>query len=227
MAIGSLALRTWLRYFVPLAILSAILHLPVLRFAWKLEVPKDIPAARSLLVTVWIVAGTAWIAQLVLVAAAAPAARSLAAKQPLTQWRALAGGFANMVRMALPIACVVAAIVVGGMALVVPGVMLLGLLALTAASTEPGLPAPLLDSVAIVRRHWRPVAIAMVAIVAIDLALAAIAYVALADPLPKKPSPKQLAEYRDIARAVTVGLAIVSPLAASVLAAIRVKATPG
>jgi hypothetical protein len=220
-----LALRTWLRYVLPLTIVSALVHIPVLRFAWKVELPKDAAAAKSLLVAVWLVAGTAWITQLVLVAAAAPAARSLAAGTPLAQWRALVAGLANVVRMVLPIGCVVAAVLVGGMALVVPGVLLLGLLALTAASTEPGLPAPLLDSVAVVRKHWRPVAIAMGAILVIDLALAALAYLVLADPLPKKPAPAQLAAYRDVARAVTVGLAILSPLAASVLAAIRVRAS--
>src|SRR5688572_28348601 len=102
-----LALRTWARYVVPLTLLSAVVHAPLLRYTMALDVPKDAAGAKQLLVVVWIVAATAWIAQLALVAAAAPVARSVAAGAPLSQWKALVHGFGNLVRMVVPVASAV------------------------------------------------------------------------------------------------------------------------
>jgi len=105
--------------------------------------------------------------------------RAIALHEPLGQANALGRGARNLVRALVPCAVALTAIALGGVALVVPGVLLLGLFALTGASdrlAEP-LPAALLDSVAVVRMHAKQVAIVVALMIAADLAIAAIANV--------------------------------------------------
>lgn len=226
MAILALALRTYVRYVVPLTMLSALVFAPLLGFVGNAPAPIDGAAARSLLVLTWIVTSTAWIAQLALVGAAAPAVRAVAGGEAVSQLRMLRRGGASLGRMIVPVGVAVAAILVGGLALVIPGVLLVGLLALTGASTEAGVPAPLVDSIAVVRKNIRVVALTLVAILVVDFAITGGAYLVLVEPLTKKPTPAQLDDARDLIRCVTLGLVVVSPLAAAVLAAIRVKRAP-
>ena len=217
------ALRTWVRYLVPFTALSALVFAPLLWFVARLPVPVDATHARTVFSLSWVIAGGAWFAQFTLVAAVAPAARAMANGEPLSQLRAFARGATNLLVMALPCAVAVIAIVIGGFALVVPGLALVVLLALTGASTEPGLPAPLLDSVAVSRANLRVVVIAVVAIVGADQAVSAIAYFALAQPLPAKPTFEQLAVARRAVRLISLALVAASPLAATVLATIRAR----
>ena len=94
----SLALRTWLRYFAPLTLLAAVTALPVIAITAKLMPTLDLPHARWRFAIGGVLVFAAWIAQMWLVAAAAPAVRSLARGTPLTQGRALADGAANLAR---------------------------------------------------------------------------------------------------------------------------------
>lgn len=220
-----LALRTLARYAAPLVLLSALVFAPLALHALRAEAPRDAAAATRLLVWSFAVAGTAWILQLVLVGAVAPAVRAVAAGERVSQLRVLGRGLLHGVRMALPIAVVGAAVFVGGLALVVPGLALLVLLSLTGASSEPGMPGPLLDSVAVARANLRPVATVVLVMLVVDVALAGGAYLVLAGSLPKKPTPEQLGAYRTVARVTALGLVAVSPLAATLLAAIRARAT--
>lgn len=217
-------LRSYGRYVVPFSLLAALVFAPVLWFAWRLPVPADAERAKALYGMAWTIAGGAWFGQFALVGAVAPAVRGAATGVRLSQLRALGCGVANFLTMALPCAVAVAAIAIGGLVLALPALALVVLLALTAASTAPGLPAPLLDSVAVVRGNLRTVAIAVVAIVAVDQAIAATAYLALARPVSAKPTFDQLAAARDVVRVVAIALVVASPLAATVLATIRVRA---
>jgi hypothetical protein len=115
------------------------------------------------------------------------------------------------------------AVALGGLALVLPGLVLLVLLSLTAASRERGVPGPLLDSVAAARRQLPAVALAVVALFAIDAAIGLIAYRACLTPLPAKPTPVQLAAVRNFVRAIVLALVVLSPLPATLLAAIHAR----
>jgi hypothetical protein len=225
-AIVGLALRTLGRYLLPLALLSAIVLSPIIWTMLRVPLPPHTAGARSLLVLAWVLAGSAFAFQLVLVAAAAPLARSLAAGRPLSQPDALVAGLVQLVRMLLPCALALVAIALGGLALVVPGLVLLVLLSLTGASTACGLPAPLVDSIAVARANLRAVVLAVAAIVVVDLAIALLAQLVLAAPIVKKMKPPQLATYRDLVRTVGIGVTLVSPLAACVLAAIHARRAP-
>lgn len=222
MSIGSLTLRAYLRYAAPLLVLAAVALVPTLAFALRQPVPADGDGVRALLRLAWILAATAWIPQLVLVAGAAPLVRALVAGQPLSQRRALADGVAALVRALVPCAIAIAAIVLGLVALVVPGLLLLALLALTGASDRLGVPPPaaLADSAAVVRAQWRTVVPIVALMIAGDLAVVAIAQgqLALFD-VAAKPAPIVLAHARDCVRAVAAVLVLGSPLAACALAA--------
>ncbi|HEX4449612.1 MAG TPA: hypothetical protein VH143_02025 [Kofleriaceae bacterium] len=169
----------------------------------------------------WIVAGVAWMVQLVLAGGAA----ALAREQPGRLPRAFVVGVAGTVRALVPCAIAIAAIVLGGAALVVPGIVLAVLLAFAGAAggaTPGALPSEVLDaSVAAARAHWRDAAVAVAAIVAADVAIAAIAQLVLVH----AGAPKlQLAQARDTTRVVVLAYAFASPFAASLLAAVYDKA---
>jgi hypothetical protein len=222
-----LALRA-LRYFVPFLVLSVIAYSPLLLWiVFRTSAPTDAAQAQSLLRLTWIVAALAWVPQFVLVGGVAPAVRALAAGAPLSQVGALGHGLVGFVRMLLPCLLVAVAAAVGSLALVVPGLALVVLLSLTGASTERGLPGPLLDSIAVVRSRLGLVTLVVVAIVVVDLAIAVAAQLIFAAPIPKKTVAKQLdailATYQVVLYVIAGGLVIVSPVVASVLAAIRVS----
>jgi len=167
-----LAARTFARYLVPLAIVTVVVLAPVVGLALRVRPPADLAGAQRMLRLAWILAGSAWAFQLVLVGAAAPLARALAAGAPVSQLRALGLALAGIVRGALPCLAAIGAVLVGGLALVVPGVALLVLFSVTGASRERGMPAPLVDSAAVVRAQLPVVAAIVAAMLAVDLALA-------------------------------------------------------
>jgi hypothetical protein len=223
----SLAVKTWLRYVIPLTLLAALATCPIAFIAHAIAPPTDLPHARIAIHIGWILAGTAWVFQLLLVAAAAPLVASVARDAPLSQVQALSAAARNLGRGFVPWAVAIAAILVGGVALAVPGVLLLGLVALTGASerlAEP-LPAPLADSISVVRAHAREVAIALAIIIAAGFAIALAAHLAILPALPKtKPPIAMLAPASTFVRVVALALIAGSAVPACVLAAIYQRA---
>ncbi len=210
------------RYAAPLTLLSLVVFAPLLWIAWHTPVPADVAAIRGIVKLAWLSLAYVGCAQLLLVGAAAAVVR----EPRLSQRRALAAGARQLVRAAAPVAIAIAAIIAGGLALAVPGLALLGLLSLTAASDEPGLPAPLLDSARIVARHWRRVAITLVAIGLCDFAIVFVCQrFAIVSPQKKAITAEDYLQVARVVRFASLGFALLSPLAAAALAAIRVSDT--
>jgi hypothetical protein len=204
---------------MPLTLLSAIALSPLLVLTARVHAPADAAAARPVIQLGWTLLAVAWLGQFLLVGGAAAMLTD-----PPSQLRAFTRGLLQLVRAVVP--CLVAALAValGSLALVVPGLLLLVLLSLTGASGERGLPAPLLDSIAAARRQLPAVALAVLALFALDAAIGLIAYHAFLAPLPAKPSPTQLAAARDFVRAIALALVVLSPLPATLLATLRARA---
>jgi hypothetical protein len=215
--VGS-AIRAWLGHIVPLTLLSAIALSPLLVLALRVHAPADAAAARPVIQLGWTVLAVAWLGQFLLVGG--PAAMLT---EPPSQLRAFTRGLLQLVRAVVP--CLVAglAVALGTLALVLPGLMLLVLLSLTAASRERGLPAPLLDSIAAARRQLPAVALAVLALLALDAVIGLVAYRVFLAPLPAKPTPTQLAAVRDFVRAIALTLVVLSPLPATLLATLRAR----
>jgi hypothetical protein len=213
-----IAVRTLVRYLVPIALVSFLVGAPILAIAFRSPWPRDLATANFALARAFTIAGTAWIATFLLVGAIAPLARSVAAGAPLSQPRALVASFANTVRTALPCLAASAAVLIGGLALVVPAFGLMVVLSLTGASTERGIPAPLADSVAMVRVQWKPVAAIVAVMFVVDVALVFAAWKLVAVPFGKKLKPAEWATYGNIARVVALGVVVTSPIFATLLA---------
>jgi hypothetical protein len=219
-AVLAAAVRTWLRYIVPLTGLSAIALAPVIAIALRARPPVHQADAIAMLFQGWKLAAAAWPCQLVLIggASAITGARR-------SQLGAFTGGVAQLARAIVPCVVAMVAIAIAGLALVIPGLVLLAMLSLTGASRERGIPAPLLDSIAVVRKHLRFVVLVVVAMIALDAAIAGVAQLQLvAIPVPKQPTAAQLAALRSFLRAIALVLVIASPLPATVLATIHARA---
>jgi hypothetical protein len=212
------AIRTWVRYLVPLTLVSAIALSPLIVLAARVHPPADATAARPVIQLGWTLLAVAWLGQLLHVGGAAAMLTD-----PPSQLRAFTRGLVQLVRAVVPCGVAALAVALGGLALVLPGLVLLVLLSLTAASRERGVPGPLLDSVAAARRQLPAVALAVVALFAIDAAIGLIAYRACLTPLPAKPTPVQLAAVRNFVRAIVLALVVLSPLPATLLAAIHAR----
>jgi hypothetical protein len=221
----ALALRTLARYVVPLAMTSVLVTAPLLAIAFRSPWPRNLPTANAALGRAFVLAAAAWMVTFLLVAAAAPLARSVAAGAPLSQPRALLAAFANTARLAVPCLAAIAAVVIGGLALVVPGLLLMVLLSLTGASEERGMPAPLVDSVAAVRARWRPVAAVVAIMIVVDIALVFVAWKLTAVPFAKKLTPAQWATFGNVARVTALGVLATAPIFATLLAAARARRT--
>jgi hypothetical protein len=221
----SLTLRTWVRYVVPLTLIAAIVMSAVAYTGYAAIPPNDVAQGRAQLHLGWELAATAWIFQFLLVAAAAPLVRSVARTQPLSQPRALLAAIRQVLYALVPVGMAVIAIGVGFVALVVPGVLLLGLLSLTAASERVGepLPAALEDSIAVVRAHAKEVALVVAIVIAADLALALAAHLILVPVLAKKATTAMLLPTRTFVRVVALGLVALSSLPACALAAVYTR----
>jgi hypothetical protein len=209
------AVRTWLRYLVPLTVLSAIALAPIVAIAMRARAPVNLATAKAVTALGWELIAVAVFCQLVLVGGAAVIVR----EQP-SQAGALGRGVVQLVRAIVPCAAAAAAIAMGCLALVVPGLVLLVLLAMTGASRARGVPAALIDSIAVARAQLPVVAIAVAGMVVLDGAIGAIAHRALIPPLVRQPAPAQLAQIRQFVHAVAIALVVVSPLPALVLARI-------
>jgi hypothetical protein len=227
-AIAALGMRAWLRYLVPLTILSAVALAGVAVIAWRIAPAHDLADARGQLRLGWVMVGVAWIAQLLLVAGVAPAVRGVATGQAPSQLRALARGLVGLARGVVPCAVTVAAVVIGGLALVVPGLVLLVLFAMTGASERIGepLPAALTDSAAVAKRLGAPLILLVVLVVVVDVAIGGVAQLAIVHALKKPATTDALAATRVFVRAVAIALIAWSPLAACGLGAAYERRAP-
>jgi hypothetical protein len=216
----SLTFRAWLRYLVPLTLIAAATMIVFVITGLRVGLPGDLMQARAEMHLGWVLAATAWIFQLVLVGAAAPMVRSVAHDAPLAQTAALLAGIRGLARAALPVGLALGAVVLGSVALVVPGLLLLGLFALTGASEHLGepLPAALVDSVAVVRANAKQVAIVLAITIAGALAIALAAHLAILPAMPKKLPVAQLAAARTFVRVIAFALVVLSALPACGLA---------
>ncbi len=215
------AVRTWLRYIVPLTVLSAVALAPLVVIALGARTPGNAAQGGQLRTLAGAMLGAAWLGQLILVGGAA----AMVGGRP-SQLRALRDGFARLVRGVVPCLAAAVAIILGGVALVVPGALLLVLLSLTAASPVRGVPAALHDSIAVVRRHLPVVAITVAAMLVLDAAIGVACHRLFVTPLGKAPTPAQLMAIRSYVRAVALALVVISPLPAVLLATIRHRASP-
>jgi hypothetical protein len=221
MPVMSLTVRAWLRYIVPLTLLAILALGPVAYAAWKAAAPVDVLTARVLVRRGWILAALAIALQLLLVAAVAPAVRALHAGRPLTQVGTLWAGVRGLVRGFVPWLTVIVAVLLGGIALVVPGVLLLVLLSMTGASDalDAPLPAALQDSIAVARANLPRIAIVIAAIIAIDLAITFAAQLAFVPVVSKKVAVAKLAPVRTFVRVTALGLVAIAPALACAVAA--------
>jgi hypothetical protein len=219
--IARLTLRTWLRYLVPLVVAEAIVIAPLGWVARKIVPTSAFATAHSQLVLGWILVGAAFVLQLLLVAAAAPIVKAMAASAPPAQHRALAASLGGLVRGVVPWSVALVAITLGLTALVVPGLVLIPLLALACASDELGepLPAPLLDGIAVARGHLKAVLVAVAAVIALDVVIGLAAQLALVPTLTAKPSTAALTATHAFVSTVALALLAASPLTACALAA--------
>jgi hypothetical protein len=169
--------------------LALIALLPWELVALRAGAPVDLAHMRAQLKLAWVLAATAWIPMLWLVE---PRART--------------------VKPALLAAC---AIVLGAVAGGVPGLVLLVLLAWTAAEGSPQ------ASAAAVRARYKPVALVVAGALVVMLAIPLVMQLVLLHPLPKKPQPASFAEARAVVRATVIALVVLVPAAATVLARLR------
>jgi len=221
-SVAKLSLRTYVRYLVPLTVLSVIAFAPLFLFALRVPVPANAKQASIVLRYAWVFAGVSLVPLLVLVGGVAPAVRGIAGGAPRSQLAVLGAGLLGLARSVIPCLLAVAAVAIGGLACVVPGLILLVLLALTGASPEDGAPARLTDSIAVARTTYLPI----IGVIACVLAVQAIAIVVLTRPLVpvgKAPKPEHLAAFRMLVRVTVAGIALAAPIAAVALAALHAR----
>ncbi len=218
-----LVTRTYLRYLVPVTLLSALAFAPLLWLVMRVPVPADALQAKGVLRTTWLLAGLGLVPLLVLVGAVSPAVRSVALGRPTSQRAALTDGVIAFLRAVVPCAVAVIAIGVGSLALAFPGLLLLVLLTLTGATAAPGRPLgeTLLASVSCVRARF--VTVTMVLAVSIAVTVGGVYLLQRGLPLPKQPPPELMPNFRLFARWAIAGIAVGAPLPAVALAALATR----
>lgn len=219
----ALALRTWARYAVPLLLVSFVALAPLWYLALAMPAPVDAASAKRAITIAIAIAIGAWLFQLWLVGGAAPLVRAVQASTPFSQRRAIRAAFAGLGAGLLPWLCTLAAMFGGSLALLVPGILALAMFSLAGASTAPGLPGPLVESAAIVRRQLRPVVATLVGSALVLAGIVVGGKLALAPSLPKPLTPGALAGYREAARLVGLAAIVVAPLVATLLAALHTR----
>lgn len=225
MSPAALSARTYARYAVPVTVLTALLYAPLLYLAWSAKLPATLGEGKAAIRLAWAMLGISLLPMFVLVGGIAPAVRSLASGRPASQVRALVDGVRGVVSAALPCALAITAALIGTLALVVPGLVLLMLFALVGASDASGA-ARLADAAALARSRPTALAIAGVLVVTVAVHAAALWFVqrGLAVPIPRKPTPEQLGELRTLLRTSVLASAAIAPFAAVALAAIHARA---
>ncbi len=220
------AVRTYLRYLVPLTLLSAIAFAPLLLLALRVPIPGNAKQAAINLRYAYAFAGCSVIPLLLLVGGVAPAVRGIVGGAPRSQLAVLGAGLVGLARAAVPTLLAVAAIAIGGLALALPGLLLLVLLALSGASVAAGAPARLAESVAIARTRFFRIA----GILLVTLGIQAIAIFVLSRglvPIPKPPRPEHLAAFRQLVRVTVAGILLAAPIPAVLLAVIHTRGPVG
>ena len=213
----SATIDLWVRYLVPLTILSAIALSPVLGIALLAKTPIDLGGADTERLLGWGFVALAWPCQLLLVGGAAAIARARPSRRG-----ALRIGIRALGRAIVPSAAAIAAVCIGGLALALPGLALLGLTTLAGASEARGA-AAVADSIETARRHLVAVALAAAALLVFDLGAVWIAKLALLEPLSKPLRPAQLAALPRCLQMIALVFVVGAPLPASALALIRVR----
>lgn len=222
MSLVQLSIRTYVRYLVPLTLLSLIAFAPLILFALRVPVPLNAKQAEIVLRYAYVFAGCTVILLFLLVGGVAPAVRAIDSGKPRSQLAVLASGLYGLGRSAVPLLLAIAAIAIGTLAAVLPGLLLLVLLALTGASELEGAPARLSESISIARTKMLPI----IGVILLTVAAQAVAIFVLARPLvplPKPPPPQLLVAFQHLLRLCVMGVAIAAPLAAVVLAAIHTR----
>ncbi len=217
------AIRTHVRYVVPFTILSVIAFAPLLLLALRAQVPTNAKQAGIALRYAYALAGGSIIPLFLLVGGVAPAVRGVVAGVPRSQLAVLGAGLSGLARAVVPTLLAIAAIVIGGLALALPGLILLVLLALSNASTADGAPSRLADSVAIARTRIFPI----IGVLVVTLGVQALAIFVLSReliPLPKSPTPEHLVAFRQLVRVTVAGTMLAAPVPAVVLALIHARA---
>ncbi len=225
MPLTSLVTRTYLRYLVPVTLLSALAFAPLLWLVMRVPVPADALHARGVLRTTWLLVAFGLVPLLVLVGGVSPAVRAVAEGRPVSQRAALGDGVVALVRAVVPCGVAVIAICVGSLALAIPGVLLLVLLSLTGAGAGPGtsLHEPLAASVVAVREQFVTVAVILLLSIAVTIGGVYFLQRGLPIPLPKQPPPELLPNFRLFARWAIAGIAIGAPIPAIALAALATR----
>ncbi|CAN5919881.1 hypothetical protein BH11MYX3_BH11MYX3_47560 [soil metagenome] len=225
MPLTALVTRTYLRYLVPVTLLSALAFAPLLWLVMRVPVPADLLQARGVLRTTWLLVGLSLVPLLILVGGVSPSVRSIAEGRPVSQLAAVRDGVLALSRAVLPCGVAVIAVAVGSLALVIPGLLLLVLLSLTGATAGPGqaLHESLSASVTAVRARF--VTVASILLLSIAVTCGAVYFLqrGLPVPLPKQPPGELLPNVRVFARWAIAGLAIGAPLPAIALAALATR----
>lgn len=211
------ALRAWLRYLVPLTLLAFVACLPMLWIAMRAPAPPDVQHARRWMRVAWAIASTAWICQLWLVAAAAPAVRSLADGAPLSQGTALTAGLRALAVKFIPILIAVLAIALGSVALVVPGVLLLVLLSPTGAVESHT------EAIAVARANMKRLALTLACVIAGALVIALACQLAIVPSIGKKVAAPKLLPIRTFLRVLVLSLTAYAPIGACAIAAVTAR----
>jgi hypothetical protein len=194
------------RYVVPWTLLALIACAPLLWIAFRAAAPPDVATARGQLRLAWVLASTAWVWQLWLVAGVAPALR-----QPLSQLAAFTQGLRALFVRFIPVLVAVLAIMLGAVALVVPGLLLLVLLAPTGARE---------DAVAVARANFKRLALTIAAVVAGALLIALACQLAIVPTIAKKVAAPKLVPVRTFVRVLALALTLYAPIAAYAIATV-------
>lgn len=205
-------MRTWVRYIVPLTLLAFIACAPMLWIAFRSPAPPDVAHARAQLRLAWILASTAWVWQLWLVASVAPVIR-----EPLSQVTAFTQGLRGLAVRAIPVLVAVLAILLGFVALVVPGLLLLVLLSPTGAHD---------DAVVVARASFKRVAWTLAAVIAGALLIALACQLAIVPSIPKRAAAPKLVPMQTFVRTLAVALTLYAPLAACAIATATKRRAP-
>jgi hypothetical protein len=214
-----------LRFAAPLAVVGVVALAPVWLLALTAHPPTEVDQLGSFVRLGAMMVALAVVGQLALVGGAAAMIDSP------SQAAALRRGFAGLGRAVVPCLLAAVAILAASLALVVPGVLALGLFATAGAaalaspgsagarsSAEDGTAAAVLARAAAdARPQLAAVTALAIAAVAIDVAIAAVAQRILLV-MPAKPTPHDLAAAVGYARVVALALVAVSPPIAAALA---------
>ncbi len=204
------------RNLIPIAVSTVIACGPLLWFALSARVPVHAAGAAALTRTVIAVAASGVVSTLVLVGAVAPLVERVALGTrcgPIANLKLALRGLAGAV---LPVGLASAVVFVGGLALVLPGLVLLVLVAWTGASDAPDAIGRVVDSATRARRDATAIAITLITAILVVAAVIVLVRVSFPAP-PKKPTAAHWRTYQPLAHAVLAWLAV-APAAAVILA---------